>query len=81
MRTLSLSKIAWHAWFGLVLWASATTPRCLASTGGPSAADAPRRPRAPFKVLLSNDTTNITSCVSPYRRTNAIAAAETDLSL
>ncbi len=26
----------------------------------------PRRPRAPFKVLYSNDTTHITSCVSPY---------------
>lgn len=26
------------------------------------------RPRAPFKVLYSNDTTNITSCVSPYHK-------------
>ena len=25
------------------------------------------RPRAPFKVLYSNDTTNIYSCVSPYQ--------------
>ncbi len=24
------------------------------------------RPRAPFKTLYSNDTTNITSCISPY---------------
>ena len=27
---------------------------------------APSRPRAPFKTLYSNDTTNITSCISPY---------------
>jgi len=26
------------------------------------------RPRAAFKTLYSNDTTNITSCVSPYHR-------------
>lgn len=26
------------------------------------------RPRAPFKTLYSNDTTHITSCVSPYHR-------------
>jgi hypothetical protein len=24
------------------------------------------RPRAPFRVIYSNDTTNITSCVSPF---------------
>jgi len=26
------------------------------------------RPKAPFKVLFSNDTTNITSCTSPYHK-------------
>jgi len=30
--------------------------------------DAVERPRAPFKILYSNDTTNITSCVSPYHQ-------------
>ena len=27
-----------------------------------------RRPRATFRTLYSNDTTNITSCISPYRK-------------
>ena len=29
-------------------------------------ADAATPPKPPFKVLFSNDTTNITSCISPY---------------
>ncbi len=31
-------------------------------------ADGSPRPRAPFKVLFSNDTTNILSCTSPYHK-------------
>jgi hypothetical protein len=36
-----------------------------ASAAMPLLAAAPR-PKAPFRVLYSNDTTNITSCVSPF---------------
>lgn len=31
-------------------------------------ADSPKRVKAPFRVLYSNDTTNIMSCVSPFRK-------------
>ncbi len=33
---------------------------------GPKEAPIMNRPKAPFKVLFSNDTTNILTCVSPY---------------
>jgi len=33
-----------------------------------SLAASAKRPRAPFRTLYSNDTTNIMSCISPYRR-------------
>ncbi len=35
-----------------------------------------RRPRAPFKVLFSNDTTNILTCVSPYHKRGQAFTAE-----
>lgn len=38
------------------------------STCAVDAAEQPARPRPPFKTLYGNDTTNITSCVSPYRQ-------------
>ena len=35
---------------------------------GVAQAEKPARPVAPFKTLYSNDTTNITSCISPYHQ-------------
>ncbi len=43
-----------------------TTATLLA--GAAQAAAAPARPRAPFRLLYSNDTTNITGCVSPFHK-------------
>ena len=39
-----------------------------ALTLAPSSARAADRPRAPFRVLYSNDTTNVSGCVSPWHK-------------
>lgn len=39
-----------------------------AAVAATPALSAEGRPKAPFKVLYSNDTTNITSCVSPFHK-------------
>lgn len=49
------------------LIAGGLAPFALAGAGRPGGG----RARAPFKVLYSNDTTNITSCVSPYHAARA----------
>ncbi|MCX7015759.1 MAG: hypothetical protein NTW86_24935, partial [Candidatus Sumerlaeota bacterium] len=48
--------------------AAAAAGAALARARGAVATEAPGRPRAPFKTLYSNDTTNILSCVSPYHQ-------------
>ena len=40
----------------------------LGRQAGGCSPDAGSRPRAPFKTLYSNDTTNVTSCISPYHQ-------------
>ena len=46
-----------------------TTAAAVLSAGALSAAPSqPARPKAPFRVLYSNDTTNVTGCVSPFHK-------------
>ena len=49
------------------------TASVVAAVGPARAESAASRPKAPFKVLYSNDATHITCCLSPYRQTESLA--------